>query len=130
MLISASSARNELVLRSFWRRCVSLCKTSGWSMTTTAGAMASEDGTIAPHPQGRAAARALLGRDLTPRAPGAALEHLRQGELVCGEPQRRAHPLGGAIEERDRERAPLDDDIRGDVVLVLEDARVPGDEHA
>src|SRR5580704_8766411 len=101
MLISASRLRNEFVLRSFWRRCVSLCKTSGWSMTMTLAAMSSEDRTIAADAQGWTAARSALRRELATRAPRPALEHLRQRKLVRREAQDRAHALGGAVEQRE-----------------------------
>src|SRR5882672_1366479 len=130
MLISASRLRNEFVLRSFWRRCVSLCWTSGWSITMTLEAMSSEDRTIAANSQGRAPAGAPLGRELATGSPGSPLEHLREGQLVGGETEDAAHALGGAVEERHGQRAPFDDHVRRDLVLVAEHGRVLRDDGA
>src|SRR5262245_35707862 len=116
MLISPSSSRNELVLRSFWRMRVSLCWTRGWSTTLTLPAavilflsrLVSKDRTVAVHADGRGAVWPALPRQLAAGAPGAPLEDLGQGELVGREAQLPAHLDGGTVEQRDGQRAPLD----------------------
>src|SRR5690349_20865157 len=94
---------------------VSLCCTSGCSMTVTwpamGGDVTSEDGAVGLDADRRAAAGAQLGGDGAAGGPGATLEDAGQRQLLGGLVEALAHEVGDAIEQRDGERAPLDHDL-------------------
>src|SRR5438128_8332568 len=66
--------------------------------------------------RGGAIRRTQRARDLSPRAPGAALQELGHGEGRV-ETQLCSHHLQQWFEQRDGERAPLDDELRSHRVL-------------
>eukprot|EP01136_Pigoraptor_vietnamica_P009564 Opistho-1_new@46227 len=117
--ISLSRRRKLLVLASLRRMSVSLCCTSGWSMRWTllmvmdfrgSSETRSEHRAVADDVQGgQAAAKAL--RQQAPGRPGAAFEHAGQRQLLRREPERGAHLRREFVEQRDRERAPFDDEF-------------------
>src|SRR4051794_2659340 len=84
----------------------------------------SEHRTVAVNQKGRTAIAAALEGNRAARAPGAALEHARQRQLLGADAQRSLHQRCGAVEQRQSQRAPLDHEIRPYRVHAFAFARV------
>src|SRR5262245_51175324 len=71
----------------------------------------SEDGAVRGNLERRSAARTELAGHGAPGGPGAAFEDAGERQLGGGLAEALTHGLGDAVEQRDGQRAPLDDDL-------------------